>query len=72
MASFAQQLAEGKEPVIVVVGPEAPLEAGVVDRLEQLPNVGVVGPRRALARLETSKAYTRQLMDQHLIPGRIR
>jgi phosphoribosylamine--glycine ligase len=41
---------------LVVVGPEAPLAAGVADALEGV-GVPVFGPTRAAARLETSKAF---------------
>lgn len=53
---------------LAFVGPEAPLAAGVSDRLLEM-GVPVVGPRRALARLEWSKAYTREVMKRHGIPG---
>jgi phosphoribosylamine--glycine ligase len=53
---------------LVVVGPEDPLAAGVVDALESR-GVGCVGPRKAAARLETSKAFTRELLRKHEIPG---
>eukprot|EP00658_Telonema_sp_P-2_P076693 TRINITY_DN6762_c0_g1_i2.p1 TRINITY_DN6762_c0_g1~~TRINITY_DN6762_c0_g1_i2.p1 ORF type:complete len:584 (-),score=153.40 TRINITY_DN6762_c0_g1_i2:16-1767(-) len=59
------------EQPMVLVGPEAPLEAGVVDTLEEA-RFGVVGPKRRLAMLETSKHYTRELMHKHMIPGRCR
>ncbi len=51
-----------------VIGPEAPLEAGIVDHLED-QGIGCVGPRRASARLETDKGFCRMLMDQHGIAG---
>lgn len=53
---------------LAVIGPEAPLEAGIADALwaEAIP---VIGPRKALARIETSKAFARDLMKQHDIPG---
>lgn len=54
--------------VIVIVGPEAPLEAGVVDALEA-EKIGVVGPRQKLAMLETSKNYTRELMHKYMVAG---
>jgi phosphoribosylamine--glycine ligase len=53
---------------LAFVGPEAPLATGVSDRLWEL-GVPVVGPRKALARLEWSKAYTRQVIQEHGIPG---
>lgn len=51
-----------------VIGPEAPLEAGLVDHLEQ-KGIGCVGPSRASARLETDKGFCRMLMDRHGIAG---
>jgi phosphoribosylamine--glycine ligase len=55
-------------PDFVFVGPEAPLAAGVVDELENL-GIPSIGPNRALARLESSKAFTRELIARHAIPG---
>lgn len=51
-----------------VIGPEEPLNNGVVDALEQI-GVPAVGPNKSLARLETSKAFTRNLVDKYQIPG---
>jgi len=53
---------------IAFVGPEAPLAAGVTDRLNEL-DIPVVGPTRPLARLEWSKAFTRQFLQDHGIEG---
>jgi phosphoribosylamine--glycine ligase len=52
-----------------VIGPEAPLEAGIVDQLNEA-GIPVVGPTRAAARIETDKAFCRDLMEEHKIPGR--
>ena len=44
---------------LVVVGPEAPLEKGIVDYLnEYAPDVLVFGPTQAAAKLETSEAIS--------------
>lgn len=51
-----------------VVGPEAPLAAGVADALLEI-GVPVFGPAASLARIETSKAYARSLMRDYQIPG---
>jgi phosphoribosylamine---glycine ligase len=51
-----------------VIGPESPLEAGIVDRLEK-DGVACVGPTRAAARIETDKAFCRNLMAEHHISG---
>lgn len=51
-----------------VIGPEAPLEAGIVDQLNKA-GIPAVGPTRAAARIETDKAFCRSLMEEHQIPG---
>lgn len=50
------------------IGPEAPLEAGIVDILEER-GVRCVGPSKAAARIETDKAFCRDLMKKYEIPG---
>ena len=54
-------MARGLEADLVVVGPEAPLAAGVVDLL-QAHRIPVFGPTREAATVETSKAGTKALM----------
>src|ERR1044072_1998829 len=51
----------------VVVGPEAPLVAGIVDDLEGA-GFRTFGPRKAAARLEGSKGFTKDLCQAHNIP----
>ncbi len=51
-----------------VIGPEEPLQNGVVDALEQI-RIPSVGPKKELAKLETSKSFTRLLMKEYKIPG---
>lgn len=56
---------------IVVIGPEAPLVAGVHDGLKAdaaLSNLIVVGPRQAAAELEGSKDFAKEFMMRHNIP----
>jgi phosphoribosylamine--glycine ligase len=48
---------------LVVVGPEAPLAAGVVDELDR-SGIPVWGPTRAAARLESSKSFAKAIMDR--------
>ncbi len=50
------------------IGPEAPLEAGVVDELRKV-GIVCVGPNKSLARIETSKSFTRDLLKKYNIPG---
>jgi phosphoribosylamine--glycine ligase len=51
----------------VVVGPEAPLVAGLVDALTDA-GIRAFGPRAAAARLEGSKAFTKELCREFAIP----
>ncbi|MGH6946843.1 MAG: phosphoribosylamine--glycine ligase, partial [Kiloniellales bacterium] len=52
---------------LVVVGPEAPLVAGLVDRLEAT-GIRAFGPSAAAARLEASKGFTKDLCRRFGIP----
>ena len=60
-------LAVAEQVDLVIVGPEVPLVAGVVDRL-QAANIKVFGPTAAAARIEGSKAFSKQFMLRHNIP----
>jgi phosphoribosylamine--glycine ligase len=51
----------------VIVGPEAPLAAGVSDRLREA-GLLVFGPSQAAARLEASKGFTKEICDAARIP----
>jgi phosphoribosylamine--glycine ligase len=53
---------------LAIVGPENPLANGVADVLWKT-GVKVVGPKKDLARIETSKAFTRDLLAEYEIPG---
>ncbi len=53
---------------LVVVGPEDPLAAGLSDAVAAL-GVACFGPTQELARVETSKSWTRSLLDRHGIDG---
>src|SRR5687768_10419909 len=61
------QLAKERRVDFTIVGPEAPLAAGIVDRFraEKLP---IFGPTRAAAEIETSKAFAKDLMREAGIP----
>ena len=52
---------------VVVVGPEAPLCAGLVDRLEA-EGIAAFGPRAAAARIEGSKGFMKDLCARHGVP----
>ncbi|UUX92336.1 phosphoribosylamine--glycine ligase [Methanoplanus endosymbiosus] len=51
-----------------VIGPEAPLEAGISDLLEE-KGIACIGPSRMAARLETDKAFCRNMMEKHGVAG---
>ncbi len=52
---------------LTVVGPEAPLAAGLADRFEA-EGRRIFGPTQAAARLETSKAFAKDFMQRHAVP----
>jgi|SRR5665213_58500 len=60
--------AERVRPDFVVIGPEEPLAAGVVNVLQDL-GIPSVGPTKNLARLETSKSFLRELLKSYRIAG---
>ena len=61
-------LAQSEGVGLTVVGPEQPLVAGVVDRFEAA-GARCFGPRAAAARLEGSKAFTKDFLARHDIPS---
>ncbi|HEU4631712.1 MAG TPA: phosphoribosylamine--glycine ligase [Gemmatimonadaceae bacterium] len=60
-------LAERERADVTVVGPEAPLAAGLVDRFAE-QGLAVFGPTRAAAEIETSKRFAKQLMLDAGVP----
>lgn len=61
------QFAQENHVDLTVVGPEAPLAAGVVDAF-QAAGLTIFGPTKAAAQLEASKAFAKRFMRQHNIP----
>jgi phosphoribosylamine--glycine ligase len=61
------QLARDRRVDMTLVGPEGPLAAGIVDRFraEKLP---IFGPTRAASEIETSKAFSKGLMQEANVP----
>ncbi|WP_043527965.1 phosphoribosylamine--glycine ligase [Litchfieldella xinjiangensis] len=53
---------------LTIVGPEAPLVAGVVDRF-QAAGLTIFGPSQAAAQLEGSKSFTKDFLARHAIPS---
>ncbi|OGT65538.1 MAG: phosphoribosylamine--glycine ligase [Gammaproteobacteria bacterium RIFCSPHIGHO2_12_FULL_45_9] len=56
---------------LAIIGPEAPLAQGLADALWHA-SIPVIGPTKALARIETSKAFARELLHKYHIPGAAR
>jgi phosphoribosylamine--glycine ligase len=54
-------LAQSESVAFTVVGPEAPLELGIVDRF-RAEGLAIFGPTAAAARIETSKRFAKELM----------
>lgn len=52
---------------LTVVGPEAPLAAGIVDEFESR-NLRIFGPNKAAAEIESSKAFCKELLRKYDIP----
>ena len=55
---------------LAYIGPEAPLEVGIVDALEAI-GVKCAAPTKAAARIETSKTFMRELVDKYKIKGNL-
>ena len=70
MASTVAQwvaLAKNEKVAMTVVGPEAPLAAGVVDAF-RAEGLRIFGPTKAAAQLESSKDFAKTFMARHGIP----
>jgi phosphoribosylamine---glycine ligase len=61
-------LAQTERVDLTIVGPEAPLVAGVVDEFAAA-GLKCFGPRRAPAQLEGSKAFSKEFLRRHAIPS---
>jgi phosphoribosylamine---glycine ligase len=60
-------LAREESVALTVVGPEAPLAAGVVDAFHAA-GLPIFGPTQACAQLESSKDFAKQFLIRHNIP----
>ena len=62
-----REWAQQEKIELTVVGPEAPLAAGVVDEF-RANGLRIFGPTKAAAQLESSKAFSKDFMQRHGIP----
>jgi len=67
-AGLVSKFAISRKIDLAVVGPEAPLDAGVVDELEK-HDIGCAGPTKSGARMETDKGFTRELLEKYKVRG---
>lgn len=61
------ELARAEQPDLTVVGPEGPLDAGIVDAF-RAAGFAIFGPTRSAARIETSKRFAKELMASAGVP----
>ncbi len=61
------EFARGNEIALTIVGPEAPLVAGIVDTFNAA-GLKIFGPSKGAAQLEGSKAFTKDFLARHHIP----
>ena len=66
--SLITQYAKDRKISLAIVGPENPLEAGISNELLDI-GIQVIGPKKELAQIETSKTFTRNLLNEYNIPG---
>jgi phosphoribosylamine--glycine ligase len=57
-------LAQKTQAAVTIIGPEAPLEAGLADAFRE-KGLPVIGPGREAARLETSKVFSKAFMEKY-------
>ena len=62
------RFARRERPDLVVVGPEGPLCAGIVDKIDHELSIPVFGPNKRGAELEASKIFTKSLLRKNGIP----
>jgi len=65
------EYANEKEIDLVIVGPEAPLEVGLVNELNKA-GINACSPTREAARIETDKEWMRNLLKKYNIPGQLK
>lgn len=65
------RFAKAKRVDLAIIGPEAPLEAGLTDALIT-ERIATASPSKAAARLETSKSFMRELLSKNKVKGAVR
>ena len=70
MDTFEQlkELAAEEKPDFAIIGPDDPIADGAVDALLEL-DIHSMAPLQTVARLESSKSFTRDLLEKYAVPG---
>jgi len=63
--------AKEKQIDLVIIGPEAPLEVGIVNELNKI-GIKACSPTKEAARIETDKEWMRNLLKKYKIPGQLK
>lgn len=63
--------AKEKKIDLAIIGPEAPLELGIVNRLNDA-NINTCSPTKEAARIETDKEWMRKILKKYKIPGQLK
>jgi phosphoribosylamine--glycine ligase len=61
------KIAQEKSVDLTVIGPEAPLAEGIVDRFQDM-GIPIFGPTRKAAEIESSKVFAKELMQKYNVP----
>jgi phosphoribosylamine--glycine ligase len=67
-AHFVREIAAKTKPDFAIIGPDDPIAAGIADALEE-DGIPSVAPLRTLARIESSKGFTRDLLKKYNVAG---
>ncbi len=65
------QYAKEKKIELVIIGPEASLESGIVNELDKI-NIKACSPSKEAARIETDKEWMRNILKKYKIPGQLK
>ncbi len=65
------EYAKKKQVDLVIIGPEAPLEVGIVNELNKA-SIDACSPTKGAARIETDKEWMRNLLKKYKIPGQLK
>lgn len=65
---LVKQMAQKHSPDLAIIGPDNPIGSGAAEPFHEL-GIPVFAPRKTVARLESSKSFTRDLLQKYKVPG---